>query len=172
MIRKYKILTVVLVLIIAAGAAYYIYGEFKNSQAQGYLKTSKDHQNMANTYFSQAVDYESKNDYTNAISLLQKSSDEVSQAQAADNDAQPYAVGVYRDYLDNDVLLLQAYAKLIEYKIYANRYKNNELNVGQEKVDPTVLAPYIANLTSQLNNYRDIENQIVAAHPEQFKFLS
>lgn len=169
--RNSKILMVVIITLLLAGAGYYTYKEYNLSKTQDYLKTSLNHRNTANDYLSQANEFENKNDYANAIIMQQKGADEIAKALKNDNDASPYAEGIYQDYLDNDLLLLQASAKLIEYEIYVNHYKNNDLNLGQEKVDANVLIPYIDGLKKNITSYKDKETQIISANPEKFQFL-
>lgn len=169
---KYKIFIIaaIAVLIIAA-VGYYAYEQFKVSKTQSYLKTSSDHQKAADNYLSQAYTYQNRNDYVNTIIMLQKGADEIKSAIADDNDALPYANGVYKEYLDNDIPLLQATGKLIEYKIYINQYNSNTLNPGQEKANPSLITPYINNLENEISIYKDKENQLIAAHPNEFQFL-
>jgi hypothetical protein len=169
--RNYKILLIVVIALILAGAGYYAYNQYNLSKTQGYLKTSLNHQNAANDYLNQANQFENKNNYAQAIVMQQKGADEITKALENDNDASPYAEGIYQDYLNNDLLLLQATSKLIEYEIYVNHYKTNDLNPGQEKVDPNTLTPYIDGLKTNISSYKDKENQIISANPEKFQFL-
>ena len=169
---KYKIfiIAVITVLIIAA-VGYYAYEQYKVSKTQSYLKTSSDHQKAADNYLSQAYTYQNRNDYANAIIMLQKGAYEIKLAIADDNEALPYANGVYGEYLDNDISLLQAMSKLIEYKIYINQYNSNTLNPGQEKANPSLITPYINSLESEIAACKENEKQIIAAHPNEFQFL-
>ncbi len=170
--RNYKAIIIVILLAVTAIAGYYIYTQYNALKTQELLKTSQNLKNSATTYFNQAVGYENAGDYPNAITMYQKSNDEITKALYSDNQALIYASGAYREYLDNDILLLKKTAKLIEYKIYLNHYRNNSLNPGQEKVNPSMLTPYIDNLTQDMIIYKDKENQIVSSNPGTFKFLN
>lgn len=169
--RNYKILLVVVIAIILAGAGYFIYKEYNISKVEFYLNSSLNHQKAANESINLATTFENNNDYSNAIKTLQKSSDEISNALVDDNNAVPLAEGVYSDYLNNDIALLQSASKLIEYKIYVDHYKNNDLNPGQEKVDPNKLYPFMNNLQNDISTHKDKENQIISDNPQEFKFL-
>ncbi len=157
---------------VIALAGYYGYEQYNLSSTQTYLQTSLNHKNTADNYLNQAYTYENKNDYTNAIIMLQKSSNEISNALENDNNAMIHANGVYKDYLNNDILLLQAMSKLIDFQIYLDREKNNELNPGQEKVNPSDLVPHINQLKENISNYKANENKIISANPREFKFLN
>lgn len=171
MTRKAKILIIVTIILMVSIAGYFAYEQYKVSKTQSYLKTSADHQKTADNYLSQAYSYQDRNDYANAIIMLQKGADEIKIALLNDNEALPYAGGVYREYLDNDISLLQAMSKLIEYKIYINQYNSNTLNPGQERANPSLMTPYINNLESEITTCKDKEKQIIAAHPNEFQFL-
>ena len=153
-------------------AGFYAYNQYNTLKTQEYLKTSQELKDNATSYFNQAANYENRGDYSNAIISYQKSGEQYKKALNINNQASNYATGVYREYLDNDILLLDKTAKLIEYKIYINQYRNNSLNIGQEKVNPTVLTPYIDNLVKEVANCKATENQIINNNPEAFKFLN
>ena len=169
--NKSKILIIIAVIVIAA-VGYYAYTEYNTLKTQEYIKTSQELKDNATNYFNQAAGYEKSGDYSKAVTSYQKSKDTIISALNQNNQALTYATGVYREYLNNNILLLEKTAKLTEYKIYINQYHNNSLNPGQEKVNPTVLTPYIYDLEKQIANYKAIENQIVSNNPEDFKFLS
>jgi hypothetical protein len=156
---------------VAALAVYVVYTEYNNSKAREYISQSQKHKTTANEYLNQAYNYDSNNDYANALIYYQKSSNEIAAALQSDKDAHPYASGVYLEYIDTDLLLLEKTAKLIEYKAYGANYKNNSLNPTQERVNPTVLEPFITNLNSEIATYQIQLEQIIAAHPNEFKFL-
>lgn len=168
--NSYKIL-IIIILVAVVVLGYYYYTQYNTLKTQEYLKTSQDLKINATTYFDQALDYENKGDYSNAITMYQKSDDEVKKALNNDNQALPYAGGVYRGYLDKDIQLLEKTSQLIEYKTYLNNYRNNSLNPGQEKVNPSMLAPYIDNLTREIATIEDEENQIIKNNVEAFRFL-
>ena len=169
--KRNKIIILVLLIIIAAAAVYLVYTEYNNSKAREYISQSQKHKTAANNYLNQAYSYDNSGDYANAIIYYQKSSNEIFAALQSDKDAQPYADGAYNDYLDVDIQLLEKTSKLIEYKTYAANYKNNSLNPTQERVNPTVLEPYITNLNSDIASLKSQLEQIIAAHPNEFKFL-
>ncbi len=169
--QKCKILIAVMVVVISL-AGYYGYQQYNLSNMQGYLQTSLTHKNAANDYLNKASAYENKNDYTNAILMYQKGSNEISKALKNDNNALVLSNDVYKNYIGNDILLLQTTSKLIEFQIYLNHEKNNDLNPGQERVNPTNLAPHINQLKNEISVYKDNENKIIAANPDKFKFLN
>ena len=171
MTGKYKILILLVIILIVGIVGYYTYEEYNVSKTQIYLSASLQQKNTANDYLNQANAYENNNDYTNAIIMLQKSTDEISKALENDNNALSYSNGVYKDYLNNDILLLQTISKLIEYKAYLDHYYKNDLNPSQETVNPSTLNPYITNLENDISKYKDKENQIISANPDKFRFL-
>ncbi len=150
---------------------YYGYGQYNLSKTQEYLQTSITHKTAANNYSAQASIYENKNDYANAVKMFQKSSDEISKAIKSDNDALTHASGVYTEYINNDIPMLQTTSKLLDFQIYLNQVKNNDLNIGQEKVNPSDLYPHINQLKDDISVYKINENKIISANPEKFKFL-
>lgn len=160
------------IVVLIALAGYYGYGQYNFSNMQTNLQTSQNHKTTANNYLNQANAYENKNDYANAVIMLQKSSDEISKALENDNNAMTYANGVYKDYINNDILLLQATSKLIDFQIYMDHEKNNDLNPGQEKVNPADLIPHINQLKENISTYKANEDKITAANPNEFKFLN
>lgn len=151
---------------------YYAYEQYSLSKTQEYLQLSTNHQTTANNYSNQANTYENKKDYANAVMMWQKSSDEVLNAIESDNNALVYANGVYKDYINNDILLLQTTSKLIDFQIYLDQEKNNELNPGQEKVSPADLYPHINQLKEDISVYKSNENKIISANPDKFKFMN
>ena len=169
--RKYKILTIILfIAIILTG--YYGYEQYNFSNTQKYLKTSLNHKIAADNYSSQASAYENKNDYANAVIMLQKSSEEISKALKIDNNALPHANGIYSDYINNDILLLQTTSKLLDFQIYLNQMKNNDLNPGQEKANPADLYPHINQLKEDISTYKNNANKIISANADKFKFMN
>ena len=169
--QKYKILTVILIIVIGLGG-YYGYEQYNLSKTQEYLQTSLTHKTAANNYSAQASVYENKKDYANAVIMLQKSSDEISKALEADNNALAHTNSIYKDYINNDILMLQTTSKLLDFKIYLNQEKNNDLNQGQEKVNPVDLYPHINQLKEDISVYKSNENKIISANPEKFKFMN
>jgi len=169
--QKYKILTVILVITIGLGG-YCGYEQYNLSKTQEYLQISLTHKTGANNYSSQASVYENKNDYANAVIMLQKSSNEISKALENDNNALAHANSVYKDYINNDILLLQTTSKLLDFQIYLDQEKNNDLNQGQEKVNPADLYPHINQLKEDISIYKSNENKIISANPDKFKFLN
>lgn len=169
--QKYKILTVILIIAIGLGG-YYGYEQYNLSKTQEYLQISLTHKTAANNYLTHASIYENKKDYANAVIMLQKSSDEISKALESDNSALSYANGVYKNYINNDILMLQTTSKLLDFQIYLNQEKNNNLNQGQEKVNPVDLYPHINQLKDDISVYKSNENKIISANPEKFKFLN
>ncbi|MGB9979969.1 hypothetical protein [Methanobacterium sp.] len=169
--QKYKILTIILVLAIGL-SGYYGYEQYNLSKTQEYLQISLNHKTTADNYSAQASAYENKNDYTNATIMLQKSSDKISKALESDNNALAHANGVYKEYITNDILLLQTTSKLINFQIYLDQEKNNSLNPGQEKVNPADLYPHINQLKDDISVYKSNVNKIISANPDKFKFLN
>lgn len=169
--QKYKILTVVIVVVIAL-AGYYGYEQYNLSNTQKYIQTSLNYKTTANNYSSQADAYENKNDYANATIMRQKSSYEILKAIESDNNALAHADGVYKDYINNDILMLQTTSKLLDFQIYLDQLKNNDLNQGQEKVNPSDLYPHINQLEEDISGYKGNENKIISANPDKFKFLN
>ena len=169
--QKYKILTVILIIVIGLGG-YYGYEQYNLSKTQEYLQTSLTHKTAANNYSAQASVYENKKDYANAVIMLQKSSNEILKALAADNNALAHTNSIYKDYINNDILMLQTTSKLLDFKIYLNQEKNNDLNHGQEKVNPVDLYPHINQLKEDISVYKSNENKIISANPEKFKFMN
>ncbi|OEC86920.1 MULTISPECIES: hypothetical protein [Methanobacterium] len=169
--QKYKILSVILIIAIGLGG-YYGYEQYNLSKTQEYLQISLTHKIAASNYSNQASVYENKNDYANAAIMFQKSSDEISKALKSDSDALTHASGVYTEYINSDILVLQTTSKLLDFQIYLNKVKNNDLNQGQEKVDPVDLYPHINQLKEDISVYKNNENKIISANPEKFKFLN
>lgn len=169
--QKYKILTVILIIAIGLGG-YYGYEQYNLSKTQEYLQTSLTHKTAANNYSAQASVYENKKDYANTVIMLQKSSDEILKALEADNKALAHTNNIYKDYINNDILMLQTTSKLLDFKIYLNQEKNNDLNQGQEKVNPVDLYPHINQLKEDISVYKSNENKIISANPEKFKFMN
>ncbi len=169
--QKYKILTVILIIVIGLGG-YYGYEQYNLSKTQEYLQTSLTHKTAANNYSAQASVYENKNDYANAVIMLQKSSNEILKALEADNNALAHTNSIYKDYINNDILMLQTTSKLLDFEIYLNQEKNNDLNQGQEKVNPVDLYPHINQLKEDISVYKSNENKIISANPEKFKFMN
>ena len=171
MSQKYKILTAATVIVIAL-VGYYVYGQYNLSDTQEGLQLSLKHETAANGYLNQANTYESKSDYANAIIMRQKASDEISNALEDDNNVLNHANGVYKDYLNNDILLLQTTSKLINFQIYLDHDEAHTLNPGQETVTPNQLNPYINQLEGNITVYKNNEDKIIAANHDQFKFLN
>ena len=169
--QKYKIFTVILIIVIGLGG-YYGYEQYNLSKTQEYIQTSLTHKTAANNYSAQASVYENKKDYANAVIMLQKSSDEILKALEADNNALAHTNSIYKDYINNDILMLQTTSKLLDFKIYLNQEKNNDLNQGQEKVNPVDLYPHINQLKEDISVYKSNENKIISANPEKFKFMN
>lgn len=169
--KQYKIVIVIAVIAIAILSGYYAYTQYNTLKTKEYLKNSQEIKDNATNYFNQATLYEKSGDYSSAITSYQKSNEEIANALNQNNQALNYATGVYKQYLDNDILLLEKTSKLIEYKIYVNQYYNNSLNPGQEKVSPSVLSSYIDNLEKEVAEYNATGNQIIKNNPEAFKFL-
>lgn len=170
-IKRKKILILTILLAIAALAIYLAYTEYQNSQTRFYLSESHKHKNAANDYLTQADSYEKDNDYTNAITALDKSTDEVNKALENDQKALDHAIGIYREYVDTDILLLEKIKNLIEYKVYVNRYRTDTLNKGQERVAPEKLTPFIDKLETEIAEYKSQLEQIKSSHPREFSFL-
>ena len=169
--QKYKILAVIL--IIATGlCGYSVYGQYNLSKTQEYLQLSLTHKISADNYSTQASVYENKKDHANAVKMFQKSSDEISKALESDNIALNYANSIYKDYINNDIIMLQTTSKLLDFQIYLNQEENNNLNQGQEKVKPADLYPHINQLKKDISVYKINENKIISANPEKFKFLN
>ena len=169
--QKYKILTVILIIVVGLGG-YYGYGQYNLSKTQEYLQTSMTHKSAASNYSSQASVYENKNDYANAVKMFQKSSYEISKAIESDKNALAHASGVYTEYINNDITMLQTTSKLLDFQIYLNQEQNNDLKPGQEKVNPVDLYPHINQLKVDISVYKNNENKIISASPEKFKFLN
>ena len=169
--QKYKILTVILIIVIGLGG-YYGYEQYNLSKTQEYLQTSLTHKTAANNYSAQASVYENKKDYANAVIMLQKSSNEILKALEADNNALTHTNSINEDYINNDILMLQTTSKLLDFEIYLNQEKNNDLNQGQEKVNPVDLYPHINQLKEDISVYKSNENKIISANPEKFKFMN
>lgn len=170
--QKHKILIISVIFVILAVVGYYVYGEYNLSNTQKYLKTSLKHKTAAANYLNQVDTYENKQDYANAAIMRQKSSDEIAYALNDDNNALIYADGIYREYIENDILLLQTTSKLIDFQLYLDRVKNNDLNPGQEKVNPSDLYPHINKLKDEVLVYNDKADEIIASNPDKFKFLN
>lgn len=168
--KSYKI--IIIIITVAAVVGYFTYTQYTTVKIQEFLLASQELKDNATAYFDQAVYYENAGDCENAIVMYRKSDEEISKALNNNNQALAYASGVYREYLDKDILLLEKIAQLIEYKIYANQYNNNSLNPGQEKVNPSVLAPYIDNLTRDVAIIKEEENKITNNNPGEFEFLN
>lgn len=168
--KLFKILVIIVVVVIA-GAGYYTYTEYNSLKAQQLIKSSQNIKNNATGYFDQASNFESEGNYTNAISMYQKSDDGVKNALSNDNNALTYANGVYREYLDKDIPLLQNTSLLIEYRIYRIQYDTNTLNPGQEKAPPNLINPYIDQFTGDVSSLKAAEDRIVRNNPDAFKFL-
>gem|GEM_PF-1454300 len=169
--QKYKILIAVIAAVIVL-AGYYGYEQYNLSNMQGYLQTSLKYKTAANDYSNQANSYENRNDYAKAITMLQKSSEETSKALESDNYALAHANGIYKDYINNDILLLKTTSKLIDFQIYLDQEKSNDLNPGQEHVTPDDLIPHINQLEDEILVYKTNEDKIIDANPDQFKFLN
>lgn len=169
--QKYKILTIIIIAAVLL-AGYLGYEQYNLSKTHEYMQASLSHKTAAGNYSSQASIYENKNDYTNAVLMLQKSSEEVATALENDNAALNYANGVYKDYINTDIILLQTTSKLLNFQIYLDQTKNNALNPGQEKVSPSDLYPHINQLKDDISVYKSNENKIISANPDQFKFMN
>lgn len=168
--NQFKILIIIAVIAVAA-VGYYAYTQYNILKTQEYIKTSQELKDNATNYFNQAASYEKSGNYPDAITSYQKSKDTITKALNQNKQALTYATGVYREYLNNDIMLLEKTAKLTEYRIYINQYRNNSLNPGQEEVNPTVLNPYMDDLEKEIANYNATLNQIINSNPEEFKFL-
>ncbi len=169
--QKYKILTVILFIAITL-TGYYGYEQYNLSNTQKYLQTSLNHKTAADNYSNQAIAYENKKDYSNAVIMLQKSSEEISKAIEMDNNALTHANSIYKDYINNDILLLQTTSKLLDFQIYLDQMKNNDLNPGQEKANPTDLYLHINQLIDDISVYKNNANKIISANADKFKFLN
>jgi uncharacterized protein YxeA len=170
--QNYKILIILLVVIVLGGVGYYVFNQYNIFKTQEYLTASENYKKNATNYLNQADSYEKTGDYSNAIQAYQNSNDKITQALFDDKQALSTASGVYSEYLDVDIQLLEKTAKLLEYKIYQNQYLNNSLNQGQEQVSPSVLIPYINNLNLEIADLRIKEDQIIKNNTEAFEFLN
>lgn len=168
--HKYKILTVIIVVIIAL-AGYYGYEQYNLSNMRGYLQASLQHKTASDNYSKQADAYERNGDYANAVLIRQKSSDEISKAIENNNNALTHANDIYKNYINNDILLLKTTSKLIDFQIYLDQVKDNSLNPRQEKVNPDDLIPHINQLKEDIAIYKTNGDKIIAANPDKFKFL-
>jgi len=171
-LMKKSHIILIIILIAAVVIGYFIYTQYDALKTQESIKTSQELKDNATTYFDQAVDLENRGDYSGAITMYQKSIDDARRALASDNQALTYASGVYHEYLDNEIRLLEKMIQLIEYKIYLNKVLTNSLNQGQEKVEPSVLTPYIDNLTREVADLKEEADQIIRDNPNEFRFLN
>jgi len=169
--QKYKISIVVIVIAIAL-TGYYAYEQYNLSNTQEGLQLSLKHETAVNDYLKQADVYENKGDHTNAINMRQKASIEISNALEDDSNTLDHADGVYKEYLNNDTLLLQTTSKLIDFQIYLDHDETHTLNQGQETVTPSQLNPYINQLKNEISVYKDDKDKIIAANRDKFKFLN
>jgi hypothetical protein len=162
--------------LILAVVGYFVYIGYNNSQATlGYLKESQTHVNAAENYLNQAYAYENKGDYTNAITMLQKSSEELSKALNNDFNALRRADGVYKDYLKNDVLLIKAELRLTNIKLALDydTIGQKPYNHTQEvDIDYNMLSPIIIKANNDIFTYKNKKNEIIASNPNSFKFLN
>ena len=164
---------IILILIIIISLAGYIgYTEYNKLKTQDSIKTSQELKDNATEYFNQAVALENAGDYAGAVDMYQKSSDDVKRALINDNQSIDHASGVYREYLYNEIQVLEKMGQLLEYKIYLNNVLNNSLNQGQEKVEPGVLTPYIDKLTREVADLKEESERIVRDNPGDFTFLN
>lgn len=161
---------ILIIIIIVAIAGYFGYAQYNTLKTQESLKTSQELKDNATTYFNQAVELENAGDHAGAILMYQKSMDFVKRALASDNQSLAHASGVYHEYLNNEIQLLEKMNQLLEYKIYLNRVLNNSLNPGQEKVEPGVLTPYIDKLTREVADLKAESERIIRDNPEAFAF--
>ena len=168
--KSYIILIIILIAAMVIG--YFAYTQYNALKTQESIKASQELKDNATTYFDQAVNRENRGDYSGAITMYQKSMDDARRALASDNQALTYASGVYHEYLDNEIRLLEKMIQLIEYKIYLNKVLTNSLNQGQEKVEPSVLTPYIDNLTREVADLKEEADRIIRDHPDEFRFLN
>jgi len=168
--KKSYIILILIIIISLAG--YFGYAEYNKLKTQDTIKNSQELKNNATEYFNQAVALENAGDYAGARDMYQESSDKVKKAITSDNESLSHASGVYREYLDNEIQLLEKTGQLLEYKIYLNNVLNNSLNPGQEKVEPGVLAPYIDKLTKEVADLKEESKRIVRDNPSYFAFLN
>ncbi|MEN6592972.1 MAG: hypothetical protein ABFC12_06995 [Methanobacterium sp.] len=168
--KSYIILIIILIAAMVIG--YFAYTQYNILKTQESIRASQELKDNATTYFDQAVDLENAGDHSGAITMYQKSIDNARRVLASDNHALSQASGVYHDYLDNEIRLLEKMIQLIEYKIYLNKILTNSLNTGQEKVEPGVLTPYIDNLTREVADLKEEENRIIRDNPDEFRFLN
>ena len=157
-------------MVVIALAGYYGYEQYNLSNMQGDLQTSLKHKNTADNYLKQASAYENKSDYANAIIMRQRGADEISNALNNDANALSRADGIYKDYINNDILLLKTTSKLINFQIYLDHDENHTLNPGQETATPNELYPQINQLKQDISVYQSNENKIIAENPDKFKF--
>lgn len=163
---------IILILIIIISTGYFGYAEYNKLKTQDTIKNSQELKYNATEYFNQAVALENAGDYAGARDMYQESSDKVKKAITSDNESLSHASGVYREYLDNEIQLLEKMGQLLEYKIYLNNVLNNSLNPGQEKVEPGVLAPYIDKLSSEVTDLKEESERIIRDNPGDFDFLN
>jgi hypothetical protein len=163
---------ILIIIVIAVLVGYFGYAQYNTIKTQEAINASQDFKDNATNYFNQAVELESAGDYAGANTMYQKSTDDVKRALASDNQSLTQASGVYREYLNNEIQLLEKMSQLLEYKIYRNNVLNNSLNPGQEKVEPDVLTPYIDKLTREVADLKAESEQIIRDNPEAFAFLN
>lgn len=168
--KSYIILIIILIAAMVIG--YFAYTQYNILKTQESIRASQELKDNATTYFDQAVDLENAGDHSGAITMYQKSIDNARRALASDKQALTQASGIYHEYLDNEIRLLEKMIQLIEYKIYLNKILTNSLNTGQEKVEPGVLTPYIDNLTREVADLKEEENRIIRDNPDEFRFLN
>ncbi len=175
MTRKRKILVIALALLILAVAGYFVYAGYSSTKTtQGYLKESQTHATAAENYLNQAYAYENKSDYTNAIAMLQKSSEELSRALNNDFNALRSADAVYKNYLENDIILLKAELRLANLKLGLDYYISGEIPYTHppEVIDYNLLYADITKAENDIPTYKNKKNEIIASNPDKFKFLN
>jgi hypothetical protein len=161
--------------LILAVAGYFVYAGYSNSKnTQGYLKESQTHANAAENYLNQAYGYENKSDYTNAIAMLQKSTDELSKALNSDFNALHIADGVYKDYLEVDIPLLKAELRLANIKLALDYDTSGEIPYYHtpEVIDYSLLNADVIKVKNDISTYKNKKNEIIASNPDSFKFLN
>jgi len=165
--RKYLFLIIGVLVVVVAIGSYYEYQNYRISQIQSFLKESAQHTNIAATYANQTVSTALKKDYNGAISLAQKTQEELNNSIELDNQALQYADGPYKEYIVYDIMKMN--------KNYAMEDSNIRLYQAEQKND--VNGEYYANIEIKQNendayDYKNKRNEIVVADPSLFGFLS
>jgi len=164
-----KILYIGLIVIIAAIVvlAYFDYNVYCEKQMQSYMLQAAAYNNTALGLNVTYLNASKKNDYDQLINIANAMITNYQQAVNCDNEAMKYAAGVYKDYLTYDIMRLNSNIKLCNQQVDAiNKIRNNDLST-------------ISNLAKQMDDqsvtskdYRNKEDEIIAANPDKFKFLN